>query len=112
MDTIQTVMLIDDDEDDRDIFREVMYDINPVINCLISTSGQDALSRLERDEQRPDVIFLDLNLPRMSGKDCLKELKKNQLLENIPVVIYPTSKVKADPLETERLGAFSLVVKP
>ena len=104
-----TVLVIDDDEDDRMILEEAMYEINPLIECLKSNNGATILAELKTSlTPLPDVIFLDWNMPRMNGLECLKELKKDDNLKNIPVVIY-TSEPEED--LAMKYGASYLVTK-
>jgi len=105
-------MIIDDDSDDSELFCETVHDIHPDIQCISMISCPDALNFLKKSMQLPDLIFLDLNMPRMNGKQCLEELKKNDRLREIPVIIYTTSKIQDDVLETKRLGAFDFITKP
>lgn len=105
--------LIDDDEDDRDIFISALNRINPSFTCATAIHGEDALSILkDKPEFVPDVIFLDLNMPRMDGRTCLKELKKKPLLSDIPIIIFTTSSHHKDVNDTFILGASHYLVKP
>lgn len=107
-----TFLIIDDDDDDREMFIEAVAEIDISINCKTSTSANDALQMLAKDQIIPDFIFLDLNMPRMSGKQCLSQLKKNEKLSAIPVVIYTTSKLAEDKEDTKKLGATHFITKP
>ena len=107
------VLLIDDDADDREMFREALQQVAPSVHCLEADDGDVALFLLSQpDAQLPDVIFLDLNMPRMNGKQCLIEIKQTDALVHIPVVIYTTSKRVADVEETKNLGAVHFITKP
>ena len=109
---IQNLMLIDDDEDDREIFSSILEDAWPAISLSIATNGREALQKLQTSPNAPDLIFLDLNMPRLNGKQCLAELKKEAHLAHIPVIIYSTSSEKRDIEETSRLGAAHFLTKP
>ena len=88
-----TVLIVDDDEDDRAVFCEVMLEVYPNARCITAKSGCDALNKLEAEaNQNPAVIFLDINMPIMNGKQCLAALKASPATCDIPVVIYTTSK--------------------
>jgi CheY-like chemotaxis protein len=105
--------LIDDDPDDIMLFREVVEDIDKDINFLSATNGRDGLNILNRENfSMPMVIFLDLNMPKMDGRECLKEIKNNDRLKDIPVVIYTTSSHLRDIEETRNLGAKGFISKP
>lgn len=106
-------LIVDDDIDDCEFFCEALNEIAPNIDCYVANNGEDALKKLRAQSKSiPDVIFLDLNMPCMDGKACLKELKKDNLLKEIPVVIYTTSSNKDDVDETKNLGAFHYITKP
>src|SRR5215210_1626324 len=106
------VFIIDDDEDDREMFCEAVSDISDSIKCVSALNGQEALHALQNGNQLPDFIFLDLNLPRMSGTQCLAELKKIERLSLIPVIIYSTSKSVEDREKTKELGSVYFLTKP
>jgi len=107
------LLLVDDDEDDRDLFCLAIQDLVPSVRISIAANGEDALKMLSADKRyRPDFIFLDLNLPRISGKECLVQLKKTDHLRDIPVIIYTTSKLQEDKAETKKLGAAHFITKP
>jgi len=106
-------LLVDDDVDDILIFKEVLQDINPFINFSSAADGQEALSILKtQDTKLPDVIFLDLNMPRMDGMECLTALKKDKELRHIPVIMYTTSSRSKDIEETMQKGAVCFITKP
>ena len=105
------VLLIDDDEDDRDFFQFALESINNNIVYMGAESGYDALNLLKKDPL-PDYIFLDLNMPAMSGRECLIELKKSPALKHIPVIIFSTSSDPRDKEETKQLGAVDFITKP
>jgi len=104
-------MIVDDDEDDIELFCETVKELDNEIECISASNGEDAIRKLE-DEPLPDYIFLDLNMPRLNGKQCLQRLKVNTRLRDIPVIIYSTSKLKEDMEETSRLGAVHFLTKP
>ena len=108
-----TFLLVDDDADDIFLFREVLSGVAPEINLRTASNGQEALEVLSREiNHLPDLIFLDLNMPRMDGKQCLTELKNIDRLKGIPVIIYTTSSHSRDVEETMQLGAISFITKP
>jgi CheY-like chemotaxis protein len=105
--------LIDDDSDDQEIFSLALEKIDPTFTCIAANSGFEALQKLsDKTISVPDYIFLDLNMPRMNGKECLKEIRKFDHLKKVPVVIYSTSSMKYDIAETTKLGATAFIVKP
>lgn len=106
-------MIVDDDSDDREFFCEAVKEIDSSAECLIAVNGLEALKTLRNDiKQLPDFIFLDLNMPKMDGRTCLAELKKDLKLKNIPVIILSTSSHQKDIDETNQLGAAYFLAKP
>jgi CheY-like chemotaxis protein len=108
-----TLLLIDDDADDQEIFSIALQNINSLIRFVISDNCKDALEKLSKDKMfKPDFIFLDLNMPGMSGSQCLAEIKKQSRFKHIPVIIYTTSSGQRDKDETKKLGADYFLTKP
>ncbi|SKA23089.1 CheY chemotaxis protein or a CheY-like REC (receiver) domain [Chitinophaga eiseniae] len=106
-----SVLLIDDDIDDRMIFGDVLKELVPDIIYNEAINGEDALAKLEAGLV-PDLIFLDLNMPRVDGKQFLAELRQIGHLRHIPVIIYTTSSHESDKKETRALGASYFITKP
>jgi DNA-binding response OmpR family regulator len=107
------ILIIDDDNDDSDFLRDAIQQISPRTNCTIASSSDEALKGLQtKTISRPDLIFLDLNMPRINGMQCLRELKATASLTEIPVVIYTTSKSHDQNVESLRLGASHFITKP
>jgi len=104
-------MLIDDDEDDRDFFLQVMEEILPDMICETASNGKIALDKLH-SANLPDLIFLDLNMPLMNGRQFLKEIQHHKHLIEIPVVILSTSGDAQTIRETLTMGARHFITKP
>jgi DNA-binding response OmpR family regulator len=105
--------LIDDDDDDQEIFSLALNTIDENISFVSANDGVEALDKLHVDNAfTPHFIFLDLNMVRMNGRECLREIKKIPRLNNIPVIIYSTSSEQKDITETILLGAADYIVKP
>jgi CheY-like chemotaxis protein len=105
--------LIDDDDDDQEIFSMALNTIDENISFVTANDGIEALDKLHVDNGfTPHFIFLDLNMVRMNGRECLREIKKIPRLNNIPVIIYSTSSEQKDITETILLGAADYIVKP
>lgn len=108
-----TCFLVDDDLDDLEIFALAVEDLNGSIRCVTALDGVEAIEKLRNDESFvPDFIFLDLNMPRMNGKQCLQEIRKITRLMATPVIIYSTSSNRRDIDETMQLGAAHFLTKP
>lgn len=86
------LLLADDDDDDCDFFKEALDEISVTANLSMVHDGVQLMERLENAlNNLPDVVFLDLNMPRKNGLECLAEIKANQKLQNLPVIIFSTS---------------------
>ena len=107
-----TLLYVDDDSEDKEIFCDALAEIDPTILCLTASDGEEGLARLTVLLTPPDFIFLDLNMPRMNGKEMLLELKKSERFSSIPVVIYSTSLLKHDVQMLNDLGAYLCIEKP
>jgi CheY-like chemotaxis protein len=107
------ILIVDDDEDDRDLLSDALHDIDPSIKCLVARNGEEAFIGLSmRQYPEPDLIFLDLNMPRLDGIQFLRVLKKDRSLQDIPVVIYSTSKLAKEREQCMNLGAVHFITKP
>ena len=105
------ILLIDDDGDDCLFFCEALETVAPEIVCHTSSSGQYALRELSGQEiEMPDLIFLDVNMPVMSGWQCLCELKDGAY-KHIPVIMHSNSSHREDIDKAHRFGAFCFFYK-
>lgn len=85
----------------------------PVKHTIVQAkNGEEALDILNGPEQLPDIIFLDLNMPRMNGIEFLQILKKDPALKYLPTIILTTSQNRADLLECYRTGIAGYIIKP
>lgn len=112
-----TILMADDDEDDRDLARDAFEDAVLDGEIRFVLDGQDLLDYLrDRDRQRatdrPGIIVLDLNMPRMDGREALSEIKADSSLCKIPVVVLTTSKDNEDIHRCYCAGASSFIAKP
>ncbi len=113
MNTARVFFIADDDPDDREIFIQALQEIDENCNCITAVNGEEALEKLLYDNLfYPDFIFLDLNMPKMNGRQCLKEIKKHPQLQQIPIIIYSTSAEKKEAQEVLALGAMHFLQKP
>lgn len=109
---VPLILLVDDDSDDREFFTEALSFIDPRIRCVTVIDGLEAIDYLKSCDKTPDFIFLDINMPRMGGKKCLKELKRHSSIKHIPVIMQSTSRLDEDVREMSRLGATAFLKKP
>jgi CheY-like chemotaxis protein len=107
-----TILIADDDEDDLEFFIEAIREIDGGMLCVSARNGIEAIKLIDYGEVVPDYIFLDLNMPKMDGKQCLKYLKSSPLFQHIPVIIYSTSGRKEDIDEAILNAASAFIVKP
>jgi len=105
--------LIDDDPDDQEIFAMALQDMDKTIACSTADNCVEAIAILQNNPSyMPHCIFIDINMPKINGLDCLKAIKKIERLNKVPVYMYSTS---ADPRiieESKIYGATDFIVKP
>jgi CheY-like chemotaxis protein len=104
------VLLIDDDQDEHEIFKSALYGYDPTINFFSAYDGQGGLDFLLKE--RANYIFLDINMPRINGIEILTLLKKDDALKDIPVIIYSTSDGRGFKKMSLNLGAANYFTKP
>jgi CheY-like chemotaxis protein len=107
------IFLIDDDEDDLFIFHLALRELDVITDCFEDTNSEAALVRLKEGRiPVPDLIFLDWNMPKISGRDCLVLIKQIPAYAQVPIIIYSTSSAQRDKDETMLLGASWFLTKP
>jgi two-component system, chemotaxis family, response regulator Rcp1 len=111
------VLLVEDSPGDVRLTREALKDAKMHISLNVAADGIEAMAYLHRtgshvNAARPDLILLDLNLPKMDGRQVLKEIKESPSLRVIPVVILTTSSAEVDVLQSYQLHANCYISKP
>jgi chemotaxis family two-component system response regulator Rcp1 len=111
------ILLVEDSPGDVRLTREALKDAKMHINLHVASDGIEAMAFMNRegefaDVPRPDLILLDLNLPRKDGRQVLEEIKANPALMTIPIVILTTSASEEDVLRSYRLHANCYISKP
>lgn len=111
------ILLVEDSPSDVDLTREALEDAKIRNNLHVVADGVEAMAFLRRQGKyenapRPDLVLLDLNLPKKDGREVLAELKSDPSLERIPVVILTTSEAEEDVLRSYELHANCYVTKP
>ncbi|AKB27684.1 Two-component system response regulator [Methanosarcina siciliae C2J] len=111
------ILLVEDSEGDVGLIEEVFEEAKIRNNLHIVEDGEEAILFLRGKKQfsgisRPDIILLDLNLPKKDGREVLEEIKEDDDLKNIPVVVLTTSKAEEDILKSYNLHANAYVTKP
>ena len=103
---------MDDDAVDRELFMEAIVLASKEYLVTEASNGEEALEYLNNNDQLPDIIILDLNMPVMDGRETLKEIKSHTLFKNIPVCIMSTSSAQFDVVNSYDAGANLFLVKP
>jgi chemotaxis family two-component system response regulator Rcp1 len=111
------VLLVEDSPGDVRLTREALREANPTIQLHVATDGVEAMAFLRREgthvrAPRPDLILLDLNLPKMDGREVLAQVKADADLKLIPTIILTTSEAEADIMKSYRLQANCYLTKP
>jgi CheY-like chemotaxis protein len=106
------ILYIDDDLEDREIFREAISEISPSYVCNVATDGSQGLQILHDFVVMPDFIFVDVNMPVMGGRQFLEKVKSTPTLRSIPIIMYSTTSFTEERIEYFRLGAKDVLVKP
>lgn len=111
------ILLVEDSPGDVRLTREALRDAKVSNNLSVASDGLQAMSFLSRrngyaDAPRPDLVLLDLNLPKLSGREVLERVKRDPGLMNIPVVVLTTSAAEEDILRSYQLHANCYITKP
>jgi CheY-like chemotaxis protein len=106
------ILLAEDDSDDCMLFTDAFNEVSLNLQLAIVNDGVQLLDFLFEETKLPQIIFLDLNMPLKNGFECLKELKENEKLKDIPVIIYSTSASPTDIEKSKQLKAHLYVTKP
>jgi CheY-like chemotaxis protein len=110
MNTI-SIFLVDDDRDDGEIFTEALDEIPLETSLKLFTNGQDLLEHLD-SKNLPDVLFMDLHMPKMDGFECLNTIRSTPGLNDIPVFMYATSHLEDEVNDLMKMGADRYIQKP
>lgn len=105
------ILAVDDDHEDRELFSEALSIIDKSIICIQLKDGVDALHYLDSDLELPDLIFLDINMPKMDGIACLEIIRANPKYNATRVVMFSTSRDGHDLRKVKVLGS-EFITKP
>lgn len=105
------ILYIDDDPEDIEVFREALISADPGSILHTASDGVDAFRTLGNLEVLPDLIFLDVNMPRMNGREFLHRIKQTVGLSRIPVIMYSTTSQKNEIEALKKAGAYDFIVK-
>ena len=107
---ITRVLLIDDDRDEHEIFSHALNRYNNNLSCVTAISCTEGFFLAK--EQKPDVIFLDMNMPNTNGTVCLRKLRTAEFLKNIPIYIYSAATYSEKEKIVFDIGAKDWIKKP
>jgi CheY-like chemotaxis protein len=107
-----TIFLIDDDQDDQEIFLLALQKIDTNIDCRVAGDGAEGLKALTDRSFLPDFIFVDMNMPRINGIDCLVGIRRIGHLEHVKVIVYSTSADPGITAQCKAAGADEVLIKP
>lgn len=109
----KTVVVIDDDVDDLEIIRHVLKTFNPNIHCITYSNSVDAIRDLVKKKSIiPDYIFIDINMPMISGPECLSEIRKIEALDDVSIIMFSTTMLAVDTVKLMKMGATYTFQKP
>lgn len=114
------ILIADDDAEDRMLIQDALKESRLKNNVQYVENGEELIQYLhnkgkysdQKKHPTPGIILLDLNMPKKDGREALKEIKGDENLKNIPIIILTTSKAEEDVLKTYNLGANSFITKP
>lgn len=107
------LLLADDDIDDCDFFKDAVDELTEPLNLTILNNGVELMEfLLTNPVNPPNIIFLDLNMPKKSGMECMAEIKSSDSLSHIPIIIYSTSLDQAVVNTLYQMGAHYYIQKP
>ena len=107
---IQTVFIADDDTDDQLLFQQVLHDIAPHVRLEKTKDGNELLSLLQNF--KPDLLFLDLDMPSKNGLECLKAIRSNPVFADMHIVVFSSTSRPANIVVAYEMGADLFFVKP
>ena len=111
MKNCRDILIADDDSDDASFLAEAIQHILPSAKCVHVRDGIAALRHIKTNA-KPDLVFLDLNMPLKNGIDCLKDISNLELLPDTPIVIYSTSQNIKDIDQAYKYNASFYIIKP
>ncbi|MDT7827746.1 response regulator [Pricia sp. S334] len=107
------LLLTDDDEDDREIFKETAEELETKVKVDTLNDGQELMEFLsDKDNRLPDILFLDINMPHKNGLDSLCEIRATPRLNDLCIIMYSTSNYPLDVKKAYDLGANGFIEKP
>jgi len=112
MKKVLDILLVEDDIDDVDLLKEALLENNVLYQMEVIMEGDKVFKYLETIDTLPEIIVMDLNLPKTGGKEILQEIKSNYSLTKIPIVVLTTSSSKEDIEYSNKMGFSKFITKP
>lgn len=115
---LPVLLIAEDDADDRMIIKDALNEANPNVNTKFVHDGEQLIQYLENQlniegsSNLPSIIILDLNMPKIDGREALKFVKEHPVFKSIPTLVLTTSKATEDIQNTYKIGVNSFVTKP
>jgi CheY-like chemotaxis protein len=111
MTTSKSCILIDDDLDDQEVFLSAVHDVAADVNARAETDAGKMFSELQQTAQLPDLIFVDINMPKMDGFEFMILMQRHIRLRSVPIVFYSTTSVDEQIQKAFALGAKGFITK-
>lgn len=108
----EIIFLAEDDEDDRLFFSMAVDSFKKNIKLVTFNDGEELIKNIKTEIEKPQIIFLDINMPKLSGLECLERIRRSSNWKHVPVAMYSTSGNESDIEQSKKLGAQVFVMKP
>lgn len=106
------IVVVDDDPDDTDLIQTAVEEIDSTVDCTVFHSAENAIIFFKKiSDELPDFIILDLNMPKVSGRECLLKIRELRSFDRVPVIINSTTIFPKDKSELKTMGASFIFTK-
>lgn len=113
MSSNKPILLVEDDVVDQMTVKRALKEIHVTNRLIVANNGEEALFYLQNDKyDKPTLVLLDINMPKMNGVEFLKVVKEDDILKKIPVIVLTSSKEDSDRIDSFDLGVAGYLVKP
>lgn len=107
-----TVLLAEDNQDHAELIKDIFEENAPEITLVHSANGQELIERLDSQTELPQLILLDIKMPRLDGLSTLKAIRSMRPFKSLPVLMITTSSIQSDITKAEKFGATGYLTKP
>lgn len=108
--TVRNIILAEDDIDDQNIFQIALEEVDPRIQLAFASNGNQLLDMLRKE--KPDLLFLDLEMPYKNGLECLVEIRNSKELQHLPVIVFSSTTKQSNIQTAYEMGANLFFIKP